>query len=98
MALTPRPSGVPDTPTASGKRWDASRVDCGFTPLSNGVPVIGFHVNLVEPKGGVPGAWSVFRIYPETPDRVFAGMEDKMVFLKFATETAAEAVLGAFLS
>lgn len=98
MALT-RPGGVPETPTpTTGRYWDASRVDCGFSIIRDGLPVVGFHVNLVEPPSGVPQAWGLYRMFPVTPERVFAGMEDRMVFLMFATEAAAEAVLGGYLS
>lgn len=37
-------------------------------------------------------------MFPVTPERVFAGMEDRMVFLLFADEAAAEAVLGEYLA
>lgn len=95
---TRAPSGVPDLPTASGRRWDASRIDCGFSVIREGVAIAGFHVNLLEPSGGAPQAWSPYRLFPFTPERVFAGMEDRMVFLKFTDETAAEAVLGEYLA
>jgi hypothetical protein len=79
--------------------WDPSRVDAPIPVVDSllGLPVLGYHVNVTVPEGGVPEAWAPYRQHPATPERVFAGMEGQMVFLKFASVAEAEAVLAGYV-
>lgn len=68
--------------------WNASLIDGPIFVLD----AAGYHIN-VAPQVMTPGL-DPYRVTPTSPERVFAGAET--VFLSFADEAEAQAMLGAY--
>lgn len=67
--------------------WNPSLIDGPVT--IDGDP--GYHLNIAPEIAAGLDAW---RVYPTTPQQVFAGAET--VFLRFADEAEARSVLGGY--